>query len=167
MKIILQIIGVSFLIFATIAGFSSTREWIILNNISGYQKEDFTITGTRVVHGIGDDGTDYYLLGHGAQGECEFAISAGRYETLSSATAVGQKVTVFRSPSMPSIAFQKESVSVIFEEDWRDRAEVAISAKSTMWIGVFSMLVAILAFVSARSLSLRRAKTVQDGGGHS
>jgi hypothetical protein len=166
MKIVLQIIGGSFLIFATIAGFSSAREWIILNNLSGYHKENLTITGTRVGHGTGD-GTDYYLLGHGERGEYEFAISAGRYETFSSATAVGQKITVFRNPSMPSIAFQKESVNVIFEEDWRDRADVEVSAKSTMWMGAIAMLVAIPAFVSARAVSLCRAKTGQGGGGNS
>ncbi|MBX3742363.1 MAG: hypothetical protein KF712_15350 [Akkermansiaceae bacterium] len=163
MKIILQIIGGSFLIFATIAGFSSAKEWIILNNLSGYQKEVLTITDTRVVHRIGDDGTDYYLLGHGERGECEFAISANRYETLSSATAAGQKVTVYRNSSMPSIAFQKESASIIFEEDWRDRAEVAVSAKSTMWIAVIATVISIFAFVSAQYLSSRRTKTEQSG----
>ncbi len=131
MKTILQIIAGSFLIFARFAGFSSTREWLILNNLSSYQKEDITISGTRVIHGTGAEGTDYYLLGHGPHGEYEFVISAGRHETFSLATAVGQKVTVHRSPSMPSIAWQKESVNVIFDEDWRDRAEAAVRAKST------------------------------------
>jgi hypothetical protein len=65
------------------------------------------------------------------------------------------------------MTFQKESLSVIFEEDWRDRAEVLVSANSTMWIASIAMLISILAFLSARALSLRRVKTGQNGKGSS
>lgn len=167
MKIILQIIGGIFLVFALVAGFSSAKDWLILNKLSGYEKDQFTITGVRVSHGTGDAGTDYYLQGHGGRGEYEFAISAARYETLSSATAVGRKIIVFRNPSMASLSFQKESVNVFFEDDWREPEEVELSAKSTMWMGLIAMSVAAFAFVFARSVSRHRARTGQGDGGNS
>ena len=166
MKIILQIIGGIFLIFALVAGFSSAKDWLILNKLSGYERDQFTITGVRVSHGTGDAGTDYYLQGHGGRGEYEFAISAARYESLSSDTAVGQKIIVFRNPSMASLSLQKESINVFFEDDWRDREEVEVSAKSTMWMGLITTSVAAFAFVFARSVPRHRAKTDQSDEGN-
>ncbi|GEP41284.1 hypothetical protein BGE01nite_05750 [Brevifollis gellanilyticus] len=145
MKLALQVMAFIFLVFAIIAGLSSAREWIVLKQFSGYQKDLFTVESTKVVHG-NNDGTDYYLRGHGEHDAYEFAISAARYETFRSPTMVGRQVAVFRNPALPSLSFQTESVNVIFEEDWRDRALVEVSAKSTLWIAGLSMVLAILGF---------------------
>lgn len=152
MKIILQIIGSLLLLFAIVAGFSSAKEWLILKHLPGYEKDHFTITGTRAIHRTGEDGTDYYLQGQGERGAYEFVIPAARYENFSSPTATGTKIILYTNPAMPSITFQKESVNVIFEDDWRDKEEVQRSAKSTLWISVISLLVGVAAFVGARSL---------------
>ncbi|MES2594777.1 MAG: hypothetical protein V4662_05560 [Verrucomicrobiota bacterium] len=151
MKLALQIIATFFLAFAIMAGFSSAREWIVLKRFAGYQKDVFTVEGTGISHG-NDDGTSYYLRGHGEHDTYQFAIPAARYETFRSPTAAGQQFTVFRNPSMPSLEFQTKSVNVIFEEDWRDQAALKVSAKSTLWITALSMTAAILIFSLTRVL---------------
>ena len=152
MKIILQIIGVLGLIGAIVAGFSSGKEWVILKNFSGYQKEQFTITGTRVTNG-----TDRFLQGQGESGNFDFAISGARYRDYSLPAAVGTVVTVYRTAARPSIAFQQESVNVIFAEDWRERSEVETSARSTVWLAALAMVFAISSFAGARFLARQRA----------
>ncbi len=158
MKVILKIVGGVLILFAIAAGFGSARDWLVLRNLSGYEKDHFTIMGTRVIQGTGDEGTHYYLQGRGRKGEYEFVISAARYEALSG--AVGEEITVFRNSSMPAIALQRESVSVIFGDEWRDGKEVEVSAKSTMWIGVMAMLAGVSAFVFAKVRFTHQA----DGG---
>jgi len=155
MKVMLKIVGCILIFFAIAAGFGSAKDWLVLRNLAGYEKDHFTIMGTRVVQGTGDEGTNYYLRGRGQKDDYEFVISAARYETLSA--AVGEKITVFRNPSMPAIALQMESASVIFEDQWRDRKELEVSAKSTMWMGVMAMLAGVSAFVFAKVFFPRQA----------
>ena len=158
MKIVLSIVGGILIFFAIAAGISCAREWLVLRNLSNYQKEEFSITGARVAYRTGPEGTDYFLKGQSKKGEYEFPISAARYENLSSAAAEGRKIILYRNPSMPSLALQKKSLHVLFEDEWRNREEVEISAKSTLWMTLAGFAGAVLAFGGARLLSKRRSR---------
>src|SRR5688572_19681662 len=110
MRLALHLLAGTLALFAIVAGFSSAKEWYLLKHLPGYERDHFTVTGTEVRHG-----EDYFLRGQGERKEYAFLISSSRYEAYSSPAAVGQKLTLFRNPAMPSIAFQKESLNVIFE----------------------------------------------------
>src|SRR5690606_2171759 len=124
--------------------FSSASEWFLYHNYSKYIKQDFVISGARMVASPGDGGTDYYLKGSSGDKNYEFAIDSASYEQYSSPTMIGKTIQVFRNPESLSIEIQKRSLNVIFAEAWRDIDDIRVSARSTLWIGVFSLMFSCL-----------------------
>jgi hypothetical protein len=138
------------LVIAIVAGLSSASEWFILLNHGGYQREDFVVIGTRMSPSSSDNGSDYYLRGTTKDNEFEFAIDASDYERFSPPHSKSKVVQIYRNPELLSVAFQKRSLNVIFAEEWRDASELEVSARSTLWIAIFSLLISIVFWLTAK-----------------
>lgn len=141
--------SVTFLI-SLVALFSSATDCYIYRNHAKYVQEDFIISGTRMVASAGDDGTDYYLQGSSGSQVYEFAIDSSDYGKYSSPAMIGKAIQVFRHPELFSIAVQKRSLNVIFAEEWSDLDGLEVSARSTLWIGLFSLLLSCAFYLVAK-----------------
>lgn len=150
LKIILWLVAALGLFFAITAGLSSASQWFLLRNHDGYVKEHFVVSGTRMSPSSGDQGSDYYLRGKTEDDEFEFAIEASDYERFSQPGSKGEVVEIYRNSEMLSVAFQKQSLNVIFAEQWRDASELEVSARSTLWLAIVSLLLSSVFYLIAR-----------------
>ena len=145
-KIFLWIIVGVLLFFGLVAGVSSIKEWIILNNYEGFKKEECLISGTEKEDV--STGNSYYCLKVSSEGESyKFTVPFEKYKIYSQPNTIGEKIIVYRNPNLMSMSFQSESLNVIFEPDWRSRDELEKSVKPKLWIAVLCICCSGIVFL--------------------
>ena len=155
-KIIFLTVAGVFFVFGMIVGFNSLAEWVLVWNYEGYQKETFVVSGTRDEASVDGEGSpSYYVLGHCKNNQYEFSVSKSRYDQFSDLLMKETIVTVYRNPSMISVAFQGESLNVIFEEDWRSFNEVKHSAQSTLMMTLLALSGGSVILLLMKAISVR------------
>lgn len=149
MKLTLKVVASIFFFFATVAGLSSARNTWISKNYAGYLRESFTITGVGSDAQSGDGGTQYHVSGRSPATFYDIKVSAARFEKIRESDSMGSELTVYRNPTLPHVAYQTESLNVLFEDQWRDRAELDFSRRSTFGLAMIALVLSALLFLAA------------------
>ncbi|MGE9270365.1 MAG: hypothetical protein ACQKBU_06135 [Verrucomicrobiales bacterium] len=149
-KVTLCLIAIAGAFFAVLAGLSSASDWLILHHYQGYERSEFTITGTRMSPSGGSRSPDYYLRGTTKGDEFEFTIDSQTYRRFSQLDDEAAVIQIYRNPEMASVAFQRRSLNVLLADEWRDRSELEISAKSTLSLAIGSLFLSVVVSLTAK-----------------